>query len=60
MSIMMMMMMMICSSEGRERGWTEGNWTSACVGLQFVEGLIVARGMLCWCAFVKFPVQLKT
>lgn len=27
----MMMMMMICSSEGSERGGTEGNWTSACV-----------------------------
>lgn len=27
----MMMMMMICSSEGSERGGTEGNGTSACV-----------------------------
>lgn len=56
----MMMMMMICSSEGSERGWTEGNWTSACGGLQLVEGLDVARGMLCLCDFVSFPAELKT
>lgn len=29
--MMMMMMVMICSSEGSERGGTEGNWASACV-----------------------------
>lgn len=35
-----MMMMMICSSEGSERGGTEGNWTSACV-------FAVSRGPSC-------------
>jgi len=28
---MMTILMMICSSEGSERGGTEGNWTSTCV-----------------------------